>query len=166
VHTSRSERDRERGAAVVEFALVMPVFFMLLLGMISGGLALHHKIVMTESARDASRYGAALAVNQCVSGCGGLTWAQVVRSQAVQRSGGTVTTSQVCVALVTGSGSAPVAIDSSHTTAGGTSPCYVDNSVDTGKRVQVSLTKTDHLEWLLGSTNVTIVARSVARYEQ
>jgi Flp pilus assembly protein TadG len=163
----RSRARDERGAVIVEFALLLPVFVMLLLGMISGGIALHHKIVMTEAARDSSRFGATLAQDECGgSGCGGLTWAQLVRNQAVQRSDGEVVASQVCVALVSGPGSAPVAVSSSHTTAGGTSACFVDNSADSGKRVQVVLQKPDKVEWLVATSNITITTRSVARYEQ
>ena len=33
----------ERGAALVEFALILPVFMMLVLGMFSGGIAYNHK---------------------------------------------------------------------------------------------------------------------------
>ncbi len=41
-------RRRERGASLVEFALILPVFLMLLFGMITAGLALNDKQQMTH----------------------------------------------------------------------------------------------------------------------
>ena len=79
------------------------------------------------------RHGSHRSVHD-VANCGGLTWAQMVQSVAVKRSAGSATTSDVCVALVTGSGAAQSAIDSSHTTAGGTSPCWVDASADASQQ--------------------------------
>ena len=100
------------------------------LGMLTGGVVLTHQLSVTQAAREAARYGATIAQEQCAStaDCGGMTWAQLVQSIAVQRAGGDVTAAGVCVALVSGVGSAPSAVDSDHTTAGSTAPCYVDNS--------------------------------------
>jgi Flp pilus assembly protein TadG len=49
------------GAAAVEFALLLPLFFMLVFGMISAGIALSRQISLTQAAREASRYGATLS---------------------------------------------------------------------------------------------------------
>jgi Flp pilus assembly protein TadG len=148
----------------VEFAISLPVFMMLVLGMFTGGLALHHKIVVTNSAREGARYGATLAQAQCP--CGGLSWTAAVQSVAVQRSGGNIQTVDVCVALVQGAGSSVAAIDAGHTSAGGTSACFVDNSSDSGKRVQVSVRRQDTIEWLVGAKTVTLLAQATAKYEQ
>lgn len=158
----------ERGAALVEFALILPVFMMLVLGMFSGGIAYNHQSSLANSAREAARYGATVAEAQCTptSNCGGQTWAQMVQSVAVERSNGDLTTAGVCVALVSGPGNAPVATDSAHTTAGGTSPCYVDNSADTAKRLQVTGSRPDTLEALFFSMNLTLHAQATAKYEQ
>jgi hypothetical protein len=59
-----------------------------------------------------------------------------------------------------------VAVDAAHTTAGGTAPCYVDNSADTGTRVQVRATKAQRIEWVLGSSTVTMRGQAVAKFEQ
>lgn len=53
-----SRRGPEEGAAAVEFALLFPIFMILALGMINGGLAFSRQINVTQSAREASRYGA------------------------------------------------------------------------------------------------------------
>src|SRR3954451_22537087 len=107
------------GAVFVELALALPVLMSLLLGLFTGGFALHRKIDLTQAAREAGRYGATLSSDQCTSGCGGLDWAHLVQSIAVQRANGELQASGVCVALVSGPGSAPTAVDHSHTTAPG-----------------------------------------------
>src|SRR5688500_11575438 len=110
--------SRDRGAAIVEFALILPLLSMMALGMLTGGIALDHKQDITNAAREPARFGATVAEDQCepVTECSGLTWAELVQSVAVQRANGTVTLADVCVALVSGPGWAPVAVDSGHTT--------------------------------------------------
>jgi Flp pilus assembly protein TadG len=157
----------DRGAAIVEFALVLPLLSMMALGMLTGGIALDRKQDINNAAREAARFGATVAEHQCepTSECDGFTWAQLVRSLAVQRSNGALVTGNVCVALVSGPGWAPVAVSSDHTTAGGLNPCYVDNSSDTDKRVQVGVTRTDRLEAVLFTMNLDLGSRATARFE-
>lgn len=45
----------DRGQAAVEFALVAPLLFALLLGIIQGGIAFHNYITVTDAARAAAR---------------------------------------------------------------------------------------------------------------
>ena len=160
--TPRASGDS--GVAVVEFALTLPIFMCMVMMMITGGLALYHKTVMTNSAREAARYGATLPQTQCP--CGGLSWTAVIQSVAVQQGGGDVSTAEVCVALVQGSGTSVAAVSSGFTTAGGTAPCFVDNSGDSGTRVQVKVQQVDQVQWILGSTNVTLAAKSTIKFEQ
>ena len=158
----------DRGAALVEFALLLPVFFMLVMGTFSAAVVYNDKASITQGAREAARYGATVPTDQCttLANCGGLTWAQMVQSVAVERSAGSATTSDVCVALVTGSGAAESAIDSSHTTAGGTSPCWVDGSADASQRVQVMITRRDHINFLVSDIPVSLTSRATSKYEQ
>jgi Flp pilus assembly protein TadG len=48
----------ERGAVAVEFALVLPILVMLLLGTVTGGLAYSQSIGVTNAVREAARFGA------------------------------------------------------------------------------------------------------------
>ena len=148
--------------------LVTPILFSLLLGIATSGLAMSNKLSLNNAVREAARYGATVPQNQCdVSAtCAGLNWAQVVQSVAVSRSDSALTTSGVCVALVSGPGSAPVAVDAFHTTAGGTAPCFVDNSVETGKRVQVSATRGATIQAMVISKNITLSGQAIARFER
>jgi Flp pilus assembly protein TadG len=144
------------------------VFFMLVLGTFSGAVAYNNKASITQAAREAARYGSTVAINQCVGAgsCGGQTWAQLVQALAVDRSSGSATTSQVCVALVNGTGATQAAIDSTHTTAGGTSPCWIDTSSDSGLRVQVRIGITADVNFLVSDMTVNLVSTSVSHYEQ
>jgi Flp pilus assembly protein TadG len=51
-------RHRSRGQAVVEFALILPLFLLLLAGMIDFGMGLHDYMVIISAARDGARLGA------------------------------------------------------------------------------------------------------------
>jgi Flp pilus assembly protein TadG len=159
--------SRDRGVAIVEFALILPFLSMMALGMMTAGIALDHKQEITNASREAARFGSTVDENECTptSACGGLTWAQLVQAIAVQRSNGAVTNGAVCVALVEGPGWAPVAIGTTHTTAGGLNPCYVDDSSDTGRRVQVKITKSDRLQAVLFNMNLDLSSRALARFE-
>jgi len=161
---------RERGASIVEFALILPLLSMMALGMLTGGIALDRKQDITNAAREAARFGATVAEGQCEpdpdAECSGLTWAKLVQSVAVQRANGAVADGDVCVALVSGPGWAPVAVDSTHTTDLSGKACYVDNSSDTDKRVQVKVTKSDRLEAVLFAMDLDLSSKATARFEQ
>ena len=152
---------------MVEFALVFPLLAMLLFGTISGGLVLNRRMDLTQASRESARYGATVAQDQCTptSGCGGRNWAQHVQTIAVERANGTVATADVCVALVQGPGSAPVPVTLNHTTRSGGLPCYVDNSADSGKRVQVMITKADQIQAIIVTVPVNMTAKGTSRFE-
>lgn len=82
--SARRRRDRQRGLAALEFALVFPVLFLLVYGMLTYGLILVAQQSLTqgvaEGARAALRYSAGpvgaqacLAAQQAVSWLGGHT---------------------------------------------------------------------------------------------
>jgi Flp pilus assembly protein TadG len=56
----RIRSGRERGAAAVEFALVLPLLVILLMGIIDFGLYFYNDLAVAHAARDAARY---LSVN-------------------------------------------------------------------------------------------------------
>jgi Flp pilus assembly protein TadG len=166
--TGGTERGRrERGAALAEFAIVLPFLAMFVMGIFTGGMAFNNKQQITSAARDAARFGATLAEDQCTTSadCGGRTWAQVVQNVAVQRSVGTLVSSGVCVALVSGPGSAPAPMDASHTTNADGTACYADDSADEGLRVQVSVTRSDVLDTVLYRRTLQLDARAIAQFE-
>ena len=167
---------RSRGAAIIEFAIVAPLLFMLLMGTVTGGIALNDRMAVTNGVREGSRYGATLAVAAagCTSGSQLDCWLAQVASVAEQASegelGSTVTSRQLCVAYVHPSGTA--AVDSTRRllrTAGGdvysNATCFADDRPNGERRVQVTGQRDGELQWVLGTTNLTLTGRSVTRFE-
>lgn len=64
--TSRSRSGDERGAAAVEFALVMPILFLLLFAIIIYGMVFAQDLSLSNSARQAARSGV-VATADCAS---------------------------------------------------------------------------------------------------
>ncbi|MEA2508083.1 MAG: hypothetical protein QOG21_165 [Actinomycetota bacterium] len=76
IHNPRSER----GAAAVEFALVMPLLFLLVFGIIEFGFIFNKELSVTHSAREGVRVyalngsaSAAKTFAEAASGSGGIT---------------------------------------------------------------------------------------------
>jgi Flp pilus assembly protein TadG len=54
----RSPRDRHRGQALAEFAIVAPLFFLLIFAVIQFGITFSGQIGLTNAVRETARYGA------------------------------------------------------------------------------------------------------------
>ncbi len=54
---SKRQRQMQRGAAAVEFALILPILLALLVGGIDASLALYDKAVITNASREGARAG-------------------------------------------------------------------------------------------------------------
>lgn len=54
---------REDGQSLVEFALVVPIFLLVLFAIVDFGMAFHAWITVTNSAREGARYGAVRATS-------------------------------------------------------------------------------------------------------
>ena len=57
----RAKVASERGQTLVEFALIAPVFFILLFGIIDFGMALDHRITLQHAVREGARYAAVVS---------------------------------------------------------------------------------------------------------
>jgi Flp pilus assembly protein TadG len=164
-NVSRARGDREQGASLVEFALILPVFMVLVLGMFSGGVAYNRQIALRNAAREGARYGSILPrTPETVSGA---TWADRIRSNVVDRSEGELTTSDICVALVDGASGTVVvgSTPNAFTTQSGGGNCFNDGGADGKKRVQVSVKANATIEALVFSRNVVLTSTSTARFE-
>ena len=87
----------ERGAAFVEFALILPMFMTLVIGTLSGGMVYNRQLDITHAGREGARYGAALdpktptssfTAGSCHSSSGAAatqTWAAAVANTVVAR---------------------------------------------------------------------------------
>jgi Flp pilus assembly protein TadG len=152
---------------LVEFALVFPLLVFLIFAIFGAGMVLNQRLSVTQAGREGARYGSTVPIDQCtpVANCSGLNWAQLVRDVTADRSGGAVTTANVCVALVQGPGSAPVPLGASFTTAGSGAACYADGSADTGKRVQVKINLPTQVEAAILTVPITLDTEALTRFE-
>jgi Flp pilus assembly protein TadG len=55
---STRKSKSERGAVAVEFAIVLPIFLLLVLGIVEFGRAFNIQVSLSEAAREAARYAA------------------------------------------------------------------------------------------------------------
>lgn len=55
-HPGRTRRGKEKGAVAVEFALVLPVFLLLVLGIFEFGRAFNIQVSLSQAARESARY--------------------------------------------------------------------------------------------------------------
>ena len=64
------ERSAGRGQSLVEFALVLPIFLLLLFGLIDAGRLVYHNTVLSQAAREAARVASVEASWMAVTGSG------------------------------------------------------------------------------------------------
>jgi hypothetical protein len=133
------------GAVVVEFALVLPVLMVLLLGMFSGATAWNQNQTMGHGARIAARHAATLPLPASPTPAALDAWLDGVADLAVASSAGELGPGQgrtVCVAYVHPVGAAPLATRSrtlgpDGTRSTGSAPCVADDQAATARRIQV-----------------------------
>ncbi len=181
----RRRTPRDGGVALVEFALVAPLFFALVLGMITGGITLNRQLSLTNGVREGSRFGATLSVAAAATGCGSdplNCWLAEVADVTQQAADGqldaSVTNLRICVAYVYPGGTAG-STDSTRRlvrTAGGDTiennlSCIGDFSPGSDgrpsseRRVQVVGQRGTLIEFVLGSSNFTLDSTAISRFE-
>lgn len=158
---NRQNQRTDRGAALIEFALILPVFAMLVVGLFSSAMIYDSNMQLTHAAREGARYGAAVPEDQVFTSG---NWADNVEALVRQRGGDSLVGADVCVALVTGDPA--IAVSADHTTEAGTSPCYDDSASGEDEfRVQISLSKDMRLDVVAFSRDVTLTATASSRHE-
>lgn len=172
---------RPEGAVAVELALVLPVLFSLVMGLISGGVLYNRLMALNHASREAARLGATLPTGK-VSVAD--SWLDQVGARAVSAAGGDLDAAPdryTCVAYVghgspetstqdftrrreqTGTGAAVYTNGSLSDPA---TWCFDDERGTTGeRRVQVVARRDAKLEAFFFSMNVTLSTRSAARFE-
>jgi Flp pilus assembly protein TadG len=159
----------DRGAVLVEFAIVLPVLVLLITGMITAGMAYNQKLQLTHATREGARFAATVSPTQAFSN--GDTWANNVRDLVVDRAAGDLVNSQVCVSLVEGSPAVVHQGSATYSTAGAGTPCipgqgYPLAGTDEGLRVQVTATRPGSINLaVLPSVNFTISTKATAKSE-
>lgn len=158
--SSRSRAD-ERGAALVEFAILLPVLMALILGMFSGGLAYNRKITMTDAVREGARYGATLLLDDVTIQAQRDGWADKVKLRVAQLSAGELSEAQpgqICAVLVLSTGTSPAS----------NSNCNIaDPANSSGEWVaRVRAQRGARLEAFFFSRDLTLNSTAVAFYER
>jgi Flp pilus assembly protein TadG len=167
---TRKREKSESGAALVEFALILPVFMILVLGVFSGAIVYNQKLDLAHAAREGARFGSVLNTTASLTGnCASSSWASCVQGITVERSGGDLTTGGVCVALVKDDG-VTVYSDTNHAASwfstNGSANCpNANDSAGKGTHVQVTAERNGKIEALVLKWNMTLKSNASARYE-
>jgi Flp pilus assembly protein TadG len=139
---------------MVEFVLVLPVLFALLLGITTGGQAYATKIAVVGAIREGARFGATL---QLGTGPTAVTDFQAsVTDRIVSTAAGSLSASDVCVALVLPHGS----VDCGLSDPAGAS------SQPTIHLVKVSASKATTIQFFFISVSPTLTEKLATRYER
>lgn len=150
----------DRGAALVEAAIVLPLLFALVLGMFTGGISLSRKNSMANAVREGARLGATLSEDSA--------WAAAVQSRVVTLSAGDLTTSQVCVQLVRKDTVSTETVRRSAVPAGCSAVTPpLSTGVPVGQCVvKVWAQRTTTMEAVFFSRNITLNSTAIGRYER
>jgi Flp pilus assembly protein TadG len=163
----RAQRGRrgEAGASLVEFALVLPVFLMLVLGMMTGGLTYSRKLSIAQGVREGARYGATLPFTPATPS----TWldkvATVTRSSSDGELAATKPGQFLCVAYIDGAGVGTRRQETGGSVTTGSGSCIADDGRSGEARVQVVASRSSTLEALLFSRTLVLDSHAVARFE-
>jgi Flp pilus assembly protein TadG len=162
--------DGDRGAVLVEFALVLPVLAMLVFGMLSAGIAWNQNLAMAQGTRVGGRYAATLPTKNYASMD---AYLDAVATRVVAASEGSLNTGVVgrvvCVAYVSG-GATALDKTRQRTETGSTvtradSSCFTDGQATTEKRIQIMTERSGTLEAGVWSRSITLHQQLVFRYE-
>ena len=172
LRAARAGEDRDRGAVLVEFALIMPLLVMFLFAILSAGLAWNQNLALGHGARLAGRYGATLPTRDYASLD---DWLDAVAARVVSSSEGnldsTVPGRILCVAYVHPSGLAGGKdhnrrrTDTAGVVTRADSTCFTDGQADTETRIQVMSELQGSFQVGLFSRAITIHQQIVYRYE-
>ena len=155
----------DRGASLVEFALIAPLLIVLLLGTLTGGIALSHHNSVKNAAREGVRFG---AVNPVAAGSETAYLGRVLTEVVNAATGDldpTVDGRYVCAAYVNEAN----AIFRGQMTSGAPSYdtgnlCFADGRTE--ERVQVLARRNDSINAVFYSHSMTLEGRAVTRYER
>jgi Flp pilus assembly protein TadG len=137
--SARSRRRRSRGQSLVEFALVFPLFVLLLSAMVDFGMGLYTYMSVNNAVRDAGRFAA--------TNCTTITCTDAVKSRAVTASGNAIRASEVTVACTKAAGGSVAC------TKNTAIPPTAQNGAKTGDSVTVTARFTYRMIWPLAYGN-------------
>lgn len=164
-------RRGERGAQLVEFALILPILLSLLLGIVTGGIAFSHNLSIDNAARETARFGATLPVNGNMA-----AYLNQVADVAITASTGAledgVPNRVVCVAYVFPDGVMPhdqttrLVEDTTGVRTITNQPCIADGRPNDERRVQITVSRDSQLAVFYFTRTLNLTGQSVARFER
>lgn len=167
-------RAGQRGAVAVEFALVVPVLVMLMMGILTAGMSYSKAVGLSNAVREASRFAASTSALNASGTLDWTTWKSAVftRTRAVQFDDPS-REATVCVRVMRNPGTVaavptvdvvPTACDAGAATAG---PSPAAPAVGPQQCVVlVWATRGYEIEALLASFDSVMLRQSVALYER
>lgn len=170
----------ERGAGLVEFALIFPIFMSLVLGLFSGGLAYNQKSAMASAAREGARYAATLPVETFKTGSSSVdqdrkAWLHAVANYVENSSEGALGSGapgwKVCVAYVYKPSSGPdesqyeTHSEGASGNASGQCPLANDAPADDKPRVQVTTERDSQIQALFFKIPLKLTTKTITRFE-
>jgi hypothetical protein len=165
--------ERSAGAAAVEFALLFPLFILIVFGVIDMGFAFNQKINLTQASREGSRYGATLSIKASHVTSSGTpdgtvdTWLTNVLAVVKSAGGSDLDKGRanryICVAYIVGGTSRKAVATTSDTATLSNGSCLTDGRTD--DRVQVDTRADTALDFLLFGGKITIGSDSVTHFE-
>lgn len=160
--TASPWRPGEAGVALVEFAMVVPLLLVLVLGMVTAGIAFDRAQSLAHGSREGSRFGATLPTGSDMS-----AWLDSVATTARANAAGNVDASAsnryLCVALVGGT----VGGTRIETPAGvtyGSGECFADG-LGAGPRVQVVAGRDVEIDAMVFRHTASVRKRAVTIFE-
>jgi len=170
-HIAPLKSNSERGAQLIEFALILPILLSFLFGIVTGGVAFSHNLSIDNAARETGRYAATLPVDGDLTG-----WLSQVADVAISTGTGTLDDGEpgrrVCVAYVYPDGTLAqdqtmsIVEDVNGTRAYDTVPCLADGRPADERRIQVVLERDTDLIVFYFTRTIGLSGQSVARFER
>lgn len=180
----RRRPSTDRGAAAVEFALLLPIFVVLAVGLMSAGILFWHNLAMTQASRDAARLGTTLPISTASPAPTGevdiSTWLQRVHDVAKSQVWGSTSTDittdangvgYICVAYVRATGiTTGLATTSMYSgvprgyNTSNSSECFSDGRSD--NRVQVLVRRDGELNGIFIYKKWELVSKGDIPYER
>jgi Flp pilus assembly protein TadG len=151
--------------------MALPLLVMLIVGMVSAGIAYNHQLGLTHSAREAGRYAATLPVTNFVSMN---DWLIEIATRALEDASGSlgpgVAGHYICVAYVHPNGAVATDQTTRRVDDGGvvtysSNPCFADGRPNDERRVQVRVARDTDFSVVFFSSILTLDSEAVNRFE-
>ena len=157
---------------MVEFALVLPVLMVLILGLVSAASAWNQSQSMTHAGQVAARFGSTVPWPSSTTDRD--AWLDAIIDRSISTSTGAMSTGvggrAICVAYVDPAGAAPDKtvsrrINAAGTRTSATTECFSDSLGTTAKRVQVVMDRSSTIEIGFHRQDVHLHRTIVYRFE-